>query len=71
MQAKRTLFRPNSIDDIIASWLSDHADKDTRYVIIDDEYVIFDSQYPHFLLTNPYDGITEDIVNRAIAILNG
>lgn len=55
----------------IASWLSDHVNKDTRYVIIDDEYVIFDSQYPHFLLTNPYDGITEDIVNRAIAILNG
>ena len=55
----------------IASWLSDHVNKDTRYVIIDDEYVIFDSQYPHFFLTNPYDGITEDIVNRAIAILNG
>ena len=53
----------------IASWLSDHADKDTRYVIIDDEYVIFDSQLPHFLLTNPYDGITEDVANRAISIL--
>ena len=53
----------------IASWLSDHADKDTRYVIIDDEYVIFDSQLPHFILTNPYDGITEDVANRAITIL--
>ena len=53
----------------IASWLSDHADKDTRYVIIDDEYVILDSQLPHFILTNPYDGITEDVANRAITIL--
>ena len=53
----------------IASWLSDNADKNTRYVIIDDEYVIFDSQLPHFILTNPYNGITEDVANRAITIL--
>lgn len=53
----------------IASWLSDHANKEMRYVIIDDEYVILDSQLPHFLLTNPYDGITEGIANRAISIL--
>lgn len=54
----------------IASWLSDYATKDTRYVIIDDEYVVLDSQLPHFILTNPYDGITDEIADRAISILN-
>lgn len=55
----------------IASWLFDHADDDTRYVILDDEYVILDSQLPRFVMTNPYDGITEDIADRTIALLNG
>ena len=54
----------------IASWLSDNAKQTTKYVIIDDEYVIMDSQLSHFLLTNPYDGITEEISKRAISILN-
>ena len=54
----------------IASWLSEQAE-DIRYVIIDDEYVILDSQLPHFILTNPYEGITEEQTNRAISILNG
>ena len=54
----------------IASWLSKYAKQDIRYVIIDDEYVILDSQLPHFILTNPYEGITEEQVNRAISMLN-
>ena len=54
----------------IASWLSDNAQADTRYVIIDDEYVCLESQIPYFVLTNPHDGITEDIADRVIAILN-
>ena len=54
----------------IASWLNDHAAEGTRYVIIDDEYVILDSQLPHFIMTNPFDGITEEVADRAIAILN-
>ena len=54
----------------IASWLFDHASQDARYVIIDDEYVILDSQLLHFIMTNPFDGITEEMANRAIAILN-
>ena len=54
----------------IASWLCDHAAKDARFGIIDDEYVILDSQIPHFIMTNPFDGITEEVANRAIAILN-
>lgn len=39
-------------------------------LIIDDEYVILDSQLPHFILTNPYDGITKEIADRAIGMLN-
>ncbi len=54
----------------IASWLFDHATAEARYVIIDDEYVILDSQLPHFIMTNPFDGISEEVANRAIAILN-
>ena len=54
----------------IASWLSKYAKQDIRYVIIDDEYVILDSQLPHFILTNPCEGITEEQANRAISMLN-
>ena len=54
----------------IASWLFDHATAEARYVIIDDEYVILDSQLPHFIMTNPFDGISEEVANQAIAILN-
>ena len=54
----------------IASWLSENAKQATKYIIIDDEHVILDSQLPYFLLTNPYDGITEEIADRSISILN-
>ena len=54
----------------IASWLSDHAKPGAKYVIIDDEYVILDSHLPNFILTNPFDGLTEDLADRAISILN-
>ena len=53
----------------IASWLADNTKNDVNYVIIDDEYVCLESQLPHFILTNPHDGITEDIAGRVIAIL--
>ena len=54
----------------IASWLADNALQNARYVIMDDEYVILESQLPNFILTNPYDGITEELADRAISILN-
>ena len=41
----------------IASWLSDHATRSTRYVIIDDEFVILEAQRKHFLMTDSYNGI--------------
>ncbi len=54
----------------IASWLSEHSDVNVRYVIIDDEAVWLKSQSSYFILTDPYDGITRDIADRAIALLN-
>lgn len=54
----------------IASWLSNNATQETRYVIIDDEYVILDAQLPHFILTNPFEGITKEQADTAISILN-
>ena len=54
----------------IASWLLENASKEVPYIIVDDEYVILESQLPHFILTNPYDGITKEIADRAIGKLN-
>ena len=48
----------------------DNDKKDAKYVIIDDEYVIMESQLPNFILTNPYEGITNTQVVNAISILN-
>ena len=47
----------------IASWLADNAEPNTRYVIIDDEYVILNSQQPNFILTTPYEGISDEDVD--------
>lgn len=55
----------------IASWIAENLHDEDRYVIIDDEYVILDSQLPHFILTNPYDGIIPELTDRAIKLLNG
>lgn len=54
----------------IASYLYDNSKQDVPYVIIDDEYVVLESQLPHFILINPYDGLTEELAMRAIEILN-
>ena len=54
----------------ISSWLSEKGQSNTRYVIIDDEYVVLESQSSNFILTNPYEGITEEQANQAISILN-
>ena len=58
-------------EDGLDFWLFENTVEDARYVIIDDEYVIPDSQLPHFILTNPFDGLTELLADRAIALLNG
>lgn len=54
----------------IESWLLDNASTEAPYIIIDDEYVILESLLPHFIMTNPFDGITKEIADRAIGMLN-
>ncbi len=54
----------------IASWLHENNMQEVPYVIIDDEYVILESQLPHFILTNPNDGLIEELAMKAIGILN-
>ncbi|MBP3565176.1 MAG: hypothetical protein J6J77_06035 [Alistipes sp.] len=65
-----SLTKNKNKGDEIAAWLSEHATPDTRYVIIDDEYVVLDTQIPYFILTNSYEGLTEEQANRAISILH-
>ncbi len=55
----------------IECWLGDNGSEDMRYVIIDDEYVIMDFQMPFFLQVDSYSGLTEEIADKAIEILNG
>ncbi len=55
----------------IASWIADNLHKGDQYVIIDDEYVILDFQLTHFTQTNPYDGLSPELADKAIRILNG
>ena len=50
----------------IASWLHENNMQEVPYVIIDDEYVILESQLPHFILTNPYDGLIEELAMRRL-----
>lgn len=54
----------------IEAWIADNLHEDARFVIIDDEYVILDSQQPHFVQTDSYDGITPELADKAIEILN-
>lgn len=60
---------------IVKEWKSPLGFRNTKnkmFVMssLDDEYVILGSQLPHFILTNPYEGITEEQANKAISILN-
>ena len=54
----------------IAAWLSEYGTPDTRYVIIDDECVALESQSNNLILTNPFKGITKELADRTISILN-
>ena len=54
----------------IDSWLTAHNKQTINYVIIDDEDVILDSQFSCFIQTNPHDGLTKTVADRAISILN-
>jgi hypothetical protein len=52
----------------IQSWLYDN--EVDRYVILDDVDEFLEEQQPHFVQTTFKDGLTEELANRAIKILN-
>lgn len=55
----------------IKAWQEENNAMDAPYVIIDDLPDIFPEQKPHFVQTDPCDGITLEDAMKAIAILNG
>ena len=54
----------------IKNWLSEHAQKDTRYVIIDDVPDILPEQQEHYIETVPRFGLTMENAVHAIQILS-
>lgn len=62
-----SLHRGDEID----AWLAE-CRRECRYVIIDDlgAYNFNEHQMPYLLCVNPFDGLTEEIADRAIYILN-
>ena len=52
----------------IQDWLDRHPNV-SSYVILDDSSDMLEEQFPHFVNTDPYKGLTDEDVNRAIQIL--
>ncbi|MBQ8991512.1 MAG: hypothetical protein IJ084_05870 [Prevotella sp.] len=56
----------------IELWLQEHASKDARYVIVDDEYIhLGDEDYIHMLKTDDQIGLSIYLVSQAVLALNG
>lgn len=53
----------------IEEWLDTHSDIDS-YVILDDDSDMLDSQLSHFIKTNMKEGLTPELADKAIEILN-
>ena len=53
----------------INDWLEAHPEC-SNYVIIDDRTDFKDDQQEHFIKVNPYCGFTDELMNKAIKILN-
>lgn len=53
----------------IQEWLEDN--KVDRYVILDDVDTMLDHQKQFFVMTDPDVGLTKDLANKAVEILNG
>lgn len=54
----------------IETWINFNMDINQNYVIIDDRTDFKPGQQEHFIHINPYCGITDDDMNKAINILN-
>ncbi len=53
----------------VEAWLQDNAIDPYKYAILDDEDGYLPSQSEHLVLTNPMTGITEDVADKVISIL--
>lgn len=53
----------------VNEWLRQHPECN-NYVILDDRTDFKNYQLPHFVHVDPYDGITDEHVNKALQILN-
>lgn len=54
----------------IQAYIDNHKDSIQNYVIIDDERDMLESQLDNFVQTDYKNGLTDDIVNECINILN-
>lgn len=54
----------------IKAWLDEHPEVE-RYAILDDDSDMLDDQLPNFFKTTFQNGLTEDIMYKVIAHLNG
>lgn len=56
----------------IARWMADHATKfpNPRFVILDDDSDMNKDQFPFFVQTSMKTGLTADLADKAISILN-
>ena len=53
----------------IQKWLEDYGD-DVKYAILDDDSDMLSHQIPFFVKTNFYEGLTKELADRVIEILN-
>jgi len=56
--------------DEIAAWLEEHAEPDTRFVILDDSSDV-EPFRGRLVQTDEYEGLTPDLVERAVELLGG
>ena len=53
----------------VEEWLSSNATVPYKYAILDDEDDYLPSQSDHLVLTDPMTGITKDVADKVISLL--
>ena len=53
----------------IQTWLDDYGNN-VKYVILDDDSDMLERQLPYFIKVDPYYGLTKEIADKVIEILN-
>lgn len=53
----------------IQTWLDDYG-SNVKYVILDDDSDMLEHQLPYFIKVDPYYGLTKEIADKIIEILN-